>query len=341
MGGRVAAIALVPGSRTSFYVGYGIGGIFKTENLGVTFTPVFDAQPNLSIGALAVADGPAREGSDGKGAIVWVGTGEGNNRNSSSWGNGVWRSTDAGATFTHVGLENTHDIPRIAVDPRNPDVLYVAALGHLWGPNPERGLFKTADGGKSWKHVLKVDADTGACDGRSRPRHTHAAPMPAGAPLVVQRHDKGDLPSDDAGATWKKLRNGRRRARAHRPGAVPERPAHVTPWSRATSVAWAATRSTITRRAAACSAATTAARPGSAAVRSTSGRSTSRGGRSETPTPDAPGWDLAISDGGGPSALRQSQGACRLHAIVVTARPDQIIAGNDGGAHISHDRAKS
>src|SRR6185503_13922347 len=166
MGGRVSALAYVPGSRTSFYVGYGIGGVFKTDNLGVTFSPVFDDQPNLSIGAIAVADAPeswpgwaeeekadqakggaaASAGSApksgappksraerGKGKIVWVGTGEGNGRNSSSWGNGVYRSTDAGGSFTHVGLAETRDIPRMAVDPRNPDVLYVAALGHLWG----------------------------------------------------------------------------------------------------------------------------------------------------------------------------------------------------------------
>ena len=199
MGGRVSAIALVPGSRTSFFAGFGTGGVFKTENLGTTFSPVFDDQPNLSIGAIAVADAPENwsgwaeeekkespvppagsaqapdktgakadagktRAERGKGKIVWVGTGEGNGRNSSSWGNGVYRSTDAGRTWTALGLENTHDIPRLAVDPRNPDVAYVAALGHLWGANPERGVYKTTDGGKSWKHSLKVDADTGACD---------------------------------------------------------------------------------------------------------------------------------------------------------------------------------
>src|SRR5689334_3955857 len=141
MGGRVSSIAIVPGSRTAFYVGFGIGGVFKTENEGTTWSPIFDDQGVASIGSIGVG------GEDGK--VVWVGTGEGNNRNSSSWGNGVYRSTDAGATWTHVGLEETHDIPRLAVDPRNADVCYVAALGHLWGANPERGVYKTSDGGKS------------------------------------------------------------------------------------------------------------------------------------------------------------------------------------------------
>src|SRR5882762_6461828 len=97
MGGRVSSIAIVPGSRTSFYVGFGIGGVWKTENEGTTWSPIFDDQGIASIGSIALG------GEDGK--VVWVGTGEGNNRNSSSWGNGVYRSTDAGATWAHLGLE--------------------------------------------------------------------------------------------------------------------------------------------------------------------------------------------------------------------------------------------
>src|SRR5690606_16335733 len=100
----------------------------------------------------------------GKGRIVWVGTGEGNGRNSSSWGRGVYRSTDGGETFEHVGLTETADIPRLVVDPRDPDVCYVAALGRLWGPNEQRGLYKTTDGGRSWQRLLYLDEDTGVCD---------------------------------------------------------------------------------------------------------------------------------------------------------------------------------
>src|SRR5512139_2257902 len=144
MGGRVGAIALAPGNSKTFYVGYGTGGVWKTDNFGTPFTPVFDKTGQHSIGSIVVADAPeswpgwdaesvktAKEERAKKGAakIVWVGTGEGNNRNSSSWGGGVYRSTDAGATFSYAGLKESHDIPRMAVDPRNPDVLYVAALG--------------------------------------------------------------------------------------------------------------------------------------------------------------------------------------------------------------------
>jgi len=207
MGGRVSSIALVPGSRTSFYVGFGTGGVFKTTNLGVTFSPVFDKYPVLSIGALAVADAPAnwpgwaeekkKEGEappppksagekkseeKGKGKIVWVGTGEGNGRNSSSWGNGVYRSTDAGESFTHLGLDDTHDIPRLAVDPRNPDVCYVAALGHLWGANPQRGVFKTRDGGKTWQHVLKIDDNVMRHLATRRYRPGSTQPVAVGGP---------------------------------------------------------------------------------------------------------------------------------------------------------------
>jgi len=150
MSGRVSAIALVPGSRTDFYVGYATGGVFRTTNLGTTFSEVFRSEATSCIGAIVAADAPedwpgwaAEEATAdsaalkkpraerGRGKIVWIGTGEGNGRNSSSWGNGVYRSVDGGAKFTHVGLAQTHDIPALAVDPRNPDVAYVAALGHL------------------------------------------------------------------------------------------------------------------------------------------------------------------------------------------------------------------
>ena len=157
MGGRVGSIALAPGNSKTFYVGYGTGGLWKTENMGVTFSPVFDKTGQHSIGAVAVADAPANwpgwsqedvpdtlRAEKGKAKIILVGTGEGNGRNSSSWGGGVYRSTDGGGTFAFVGLKESHDIPRLAVDPRNPDVAYVAALGHLWARTPSAASSRRA-----------------------------------------------------------------------------------------------------------------------------------------------------------------------------------------------------
>jgi len=232
MGGRVAAIAVAPGNPRTFFIGYGTGGLFKTTNGGTTFTPVFDKEGTASIGAVAVADAPpdwpgwvdeaavgtAGEESDpatkGKAKIVWVGTGEGNGRNSSSWGDGVYRSIDGGATFKNVGLRETHDIPRLAVDPRNPDVCYVAAMGHLWGPNLGRGLYKTSDAGKTWQAILQVDELTGCCDVVLDPQ-TPDTVYAAMYTRLRQAHsfqsggpNGGIFRSDDGGATFKKLTTG-------------------------------------------------------------------------------------------------------------------------------------
>ena len=156
MGGRVADLAVVESDPRIFYVGVATGGVWKTENAGITFTHVFHEEETASVGDVTVA--PSNPN------VIWVGTGEPQNRQSSPWGNGVYRSTDAGRTWTHLGLENTHHISRIQVHPRDPDVAYVAAVGHLWGANPERGVYRTTDGGASWDRVLFVDDHTGAID---------------------------------------------------------------------------------------------------------------------------------------------------------------------------------
>src|SRR6266699_1821915 len=160
MGGRISDIAIDPRNPFVFYVGLAHGGVFKTGDNGVSFDPIFDKQPALSIGAIAIAP------SDSD--VIWVGTGEANDRNSSGWGNGVYRSTDGGEKWQNVGLKNSRTIARIVVDPKKPDVAYVAAMGNLWGDGGERGLFKTADAGKTWKLVLKAaaphDARTGCGD---------------------------------------------------------------------------------------------------------------------------------------------------------------------------------
>lgn len=156
MGGRISDLAVVESDPSVFYVGTATGGIWKTENAGITFAPIFDDEVTASVGDVTVA--PSNPN------VVWVGTGEPQNRQSSPWGNGVYRSTDAGGSWTHLGLENTHHISRIQVHPRDPDVAYVAAMGHLWGSNPERGVYRTMDGGRTWDQVLFIDANTGTID---------------------------------------------------------------------------------------------------------------------------------------------------------------------------------
>src|ERR1700741_3882852 len=160
MGGRVSDIAIDPHNPFVFYVGLAHGGVFKTNDNGVTFEPIFDKQPMLSIGAVAVAP------SDSD--VVWVGTGEANDRNSTDWGDGVYRSTDGGENWQNVGLKDSRAIGRIIVHPKNPETAYVAVSGHLWADGGDRGLYKTTDGGKTWKLVLQApapeDAKTGCCD---------------------------------------------------------------------------------------------------------------------------------------------------------------------------------
>jgi photosystem II stability/assembly factor-like uncharacterized protein len=156
MGGRVDDIAIHESDLSTIYVGYATGGLWKTVNNGTTWTPVFDEQPNTSIGALAIAP------SDPK--IIYVGTGEPNNRQSSSFGAGVFKSIDAGETWIYVGLKETQTIGRLAIHPKDPNIVYVAAVGALFGPNPERGVYKTTDGGKTWTNTNFIDNDTGFID---------------------------------------------------------------------------------------------------------------------------------------------------------------------------------
>ncbi len=156
MGGRIDDFAVVEGNPSTFYIGFATGGIFKTVNNGTTFTPIFDTYPTSSIGDIAVAPSDPN--------IIYVGTGEPNNRQSSSFGDGIYKSTDAGKTFTNVGLKETQSIARIVVHPSNPNIAYVAVIGHLFGPNKERGLYKTIDGGKTWTNTKFIDEDTGFTD---------------------------------------------------------------------------------------------------------------------------------------------------------------------------------
>ncbi|MGA2262022.1 MAG: hypothetical protein ABSH28_11360, partial [Acidobacteriota bacterium] len=208
-GGRIDdfAVARVPGAPDAIYVGTASGGVFKSTNGGTSWTPIFDkVDAMMSIGDVAVAPGNP--------SIVWVGTGEANNRQSSSWGDGVYKSSDGGRTWKNMGLKETRHIGRIIIDPANPDVVFVAAIGHLWGSNPDRGVFKTVNGGQTWTKVLYVDENTGANDILMDPKNPQVL-----FASTYQRQRKawgfngggpgsGIYRSPDGGATWTKLTKG-------------------------------------------------------------------------------------------------------------------------------------
>jgi len=202
-GGRVLAVAGVPGDTNVYYFGGVAGGVWKTTDAGSSWQPLFDKQPVSSIGSIAVADSDPN--------VIYVGTGEACIRNNISFGNGVYKSTDAGKTWKHVGLADTRHIGRVIVHPRNPDVVFVAALGHAYGPNAERGIFRSTDGGKTWEKVLYRDDRTGAIDvtfDRSNPHVLFAALWEASRSpwgLTSGGPGSGLYRSADGGATWKRL----------------------------------------------------------------------------------------------------------------------------------------
>ena len=206
MGGRVTDLAVVESDPRIFYVGTASAGVWRTRNGGISFEALFTAESTASVGDVTLAPSNSN--------VIWVGTGEPQNRQSSPFGNGVYRSLDAGDTWTPLGLEATHHISRIAVHPADPDIAYVAAVGELWGPNPERGVYKTADGGLTWEHVLSVDDDTGAIDLAMDPtdpntlfaamyqRRRRAWGFNGGGP------GSGIYRSFDGGANWTELTEG-------------------------------------------------------------------------------------------------------------------------------------
>ena len=203
VGNRVSAVVGVPGDPNVYYAGAASGGIWKTMDAGIHWSPIFDDQDVSSVGALAVAPSNA--------SIVWAGTGEPWIRSHISVGNGVYKSVDAGRTWTKVGLDSTGRIGRIVIDPTNPDVVFVAAQGHSYGPQEERGVFRTTDGGKSWQRVLFVDRNTGAIDIVMHPTNPqilfaatwqlelHTWGRESGGP------GSGIYQSTDGGTTWTRL----------------------------------------------------------------------------------------------------------------------------------------
>ncbi len=206
MSGRITDLAVYESNPAIFYVGTAHGGVWKTTNAGTTFEPQFQDQGLISIGDITV--------SQNNPDLVWVGSGESNNRQSTSWGDGVYKSVDGGKTWVNMGLRTSRFINRIVIDPRNTDVVLVAATGSLFGPGGERGIYKTADAGKTWKQTLKVDDDTGANDlvmdatdnrilyASMYQRRRTACCMNGGGP------GSGIWKSTDGGDTWARLTNG-------------------------------------------------------------------------------------------------------------------------------------
>jgi hypothetical protein len=204
-GGRAVAVSGILGDSTTFYFGAVGGGIWKSIDAGVSWRPIFDGQPVASIGALVVAPSDPN--------VIYAGTGESDIREDLTSGNGMYKSTDAGATWTHIGLDDTRQISRIMVDPNDANTVYVGALGHAYAPNPERGLYKSTDGGAHWSHVLDLGpeigiADLAMCAGSPQilfaaAWHTWRAPWSTYAP--VDGPGSGIYRSLDAGKTWKRL----------------------------------------------------------------------------------------------------------------------------------------
>lgn len=223
MSGRISDIAIHPEDSSLWYIATAGGGLLKSTNQGVTLSHHFDDQNTVSIGAIA-ADPTNKD-------VVWVGTGEANPRNSVSYGDGVYKSTDGGKTFEHQGLKETYQIGRILVDPKNPDTVYVGALGRLYGTNRERGVYKTTDGGKTWEHSLYVDDQTGVIDMVMHPKDPNIIiaalwnrmrdefdswPGRVEKPDGVDGYDPirkygqggGLYKTTDGGETWNKITNG-------------------------------------------------------------------------------------------------------------------------------------
>jgi photosystem II stability/assembly factor-like uncharacterized protein len=347
MGGRVSEITLVPGKPAQFFVATGTGGLFKTGNAGTTFTPIFDEQPVLSIGSVAVA--PSNPD------IVYVGTGEGNGRNSSTWGNGIYKSTDGGESFTHLGLADSRDIPRLAVHPKNPDIVFAAVMGHLWDANKERGLYRTTDGGKTWTPALQIDENHGCIDVALDPSN----PDVVYAAVYARRRspwsftsggfgDKGGIyKSTDGGKSFRRLTEGLPRktgrmglalfagAPGHVYAVIEADDAGTTPIDENLSKAGGVFRSTDagehwTRLS------QFAPRPFYFSKIVVDPKDENR--------VYVLGFNLSVSDDGGRTF--RADGAVLPHVdwhtlVVDPSDTDRLLAGSDGGVYESRDRAKT
>ncbi len=220
-GGRVIAVAGVPGDVATYYFGSVGGGVWKTSNAGTTWNPIFDGQPIASIGAIAVAPSDPR--------VVYAGSGEADMRSQIGFGDGVYKSTDSGKTWRNMGLRDTRQIAKIVVDPRDPNLLFVAALGHAYGPNAERGVFRTTDGGEHWQRVLDKGPEIGAADLAMDPNNSKtlfASMWNARRPVWSQYPPlygpgSGLYRSTDGGETWSQVKaHGLPEGEWHRSGVA-------------------------------------------------------------------------------------------------------------------------
>lgn len=206
MGGRIMDIAVQDSNSNIFYVASASGGLWKTTNGGISFNCVFDYGGSVSLGAIGLSKSNPN--------IIYLGTGEQSSRNSVAWGDGVYKSEDAGKTWKHIGLTDTRHISRVVVDPKNPNIVYVAALGRLWGRNPERGVYKSVDGGKTWKLVFTKGDRAGIIDldmDPTNPNVLYACAWDRLRQAYVFRDggmDSGMYKSTDGGATWHQLKVG-------------------------------------------------------------------------------------------------------------------------------------
>lgn len=332
--GRVDDVAVLESNPAIFYVAGATSGVWKTENMGTTFTPVFDHEGSASVGDIAMAPTDPN--------VLWVGTGENNNRQSSSWGDGVYKTADGGRTWKNVGLRESRQIARILVDPVDFDVVYVAALGDLWAAGGERGVYKTTNGGQTWQRVLHVDDDTGATELLMDPQNNkvlYAATyqrrrQPWG--MNGGGHGSAIWKSTDAGLSWTKLEAG-----------IPEGPKGrigMDIYYRNPNVLYAKIEHATE----------------SGTYRSDDAGLSWRKLSNENPRPMyfsqiridpqtdsriySLGVSLNVSDDGGKTW--RSDGATNMHVDhhamwINPSNPNHIVLGTDGGVGISHDRSRT
>ena len=330
--GRVDDFAVLESDPSVFYVGTATGGVYKTTNHGTTFTSVFDNEGSSSVGDLAIAPTDAN--------LVWVGTGENNNRQSSSWGDGVYKSADGGRSWKNMGLRDSKQIARIIVDPVDFNVVYVAALGDLWAAGGERGVYKTTDGGQNWQRVLHVDDDTGATELVMDPSNNKTLYAATYQRRRAQWGMNGGGPgstiwkSTDGGQTWAKAEAGL--------PAGPKGRIGMDIYRKNPNVLYARVEHETE----------------SGVYRSDDGGANWRKLSSENPRPmyfsqiridpqsDARiyslGVSLHVSDDGGKTF--RADGAERIHVDhhamwINPANPKHVIIGNDGGVSISYDHS--